>query len=67
MHPNSRTHHRGTGYNHWDMRVSSVPPNVEGKQIVLLCMLWQATRYSKEAFFKKSFSNSPNPIAKIWL
>jgi hypothetical protein len=45
MHPNSRTHHRGTGYSHWDMLVSSLPPNLEGKQVILLRMLWQATRY----------------------
>jgi hypothetical protein len=44
-HPNSRTHHRDTGYSHWDMHVSSVPPNLEGKQVVLLRMLWQATCY----------------------
>jgi hypothetical protein len=27
------------------MRVSSVPPNLESKQVVLLRMLWQTTRY----------------------
>jgi hypothetical protein len=34
-----------TGYTHWVMRVSSVPPNLESKQVVLLRMLWQTTRY----------------------